>query len=237
MKFGIIKSKIDYVLSESFKYDSHFKQEMKFFKKNILENKNFSKLFYLYDELSSKRNVDSNIVDDYINQSIIVYENTINKINPSDYKKLNYWLDGIEVENSYTHIDNLFSNNVLTLEQKVISKKLIAESLTKKEESKSTINLPISSMLKLANKTLNNHINELNESDRNELIQFLSQDEKVMMESYETTKLQVIEKLNSHKSDSDSETSSKINETISKLNEEKFDKFNYFKLKNLNENL
>ncbi len=49
MKFGLIKSKIDYVLSESFKNDEHFKAEMKFFKKNILENRNLSKLFYLYE--------------------------------------------------------------------------------------------------------------------------------------------------------------------------------------------
>ena len=36
MKFGILKSKIDYVLSESFKNDIHFKEEMKLFKKYIL---------------------------------------------------------------------------------------------------------------------------------------------------------------------------------------------------------
>ena len=73
MKFGIIKSKIDYVLSESFKNENHFKQEIQLFKKNILENKNLTKLFYLYDELSSKKNVDKNIVTDYINECIVMY--------------------------------------------------------------------------------------------------------------------------------------------------------------------
>jgi hypothetical protein len=237
MKFGIIKSKIDYVLSESFKYDEHFKVEMKFFKNNILENKNLSKLFYLYDELTTKRNMDKNIVDDYINQSITIYENTINKLKPIDYKKLDYWLNGIEVENQYENIDKLFSTNILTLENKVINKKIIAESLIKKEETKEIINLPISTMIKFANKSLTSYIEDLNESDKNELIKFLSQDEKSMKENYESTKLQVIDKLKSHKSESDSDTSIRINETISKINEEKFDKLNYFKLKNLNESL
>jgi hypothetical protein len=237
MKFGIIKSKIDYVLSESFKNDEHFKVEMKFFKNNILENKNLSKLFYLYDELTTKRNMDKNIVDDYINQSITIYENTINKLKPIDYKKLDYWLNGIEVENQYENIDKLFSTNILTLENKVINKKIIAESLIKKEETKEIINLPISTMIKFANKSLTSYIEDLNESDKNELIKFLSQDEKSMKENYESTKLQVIDKLKSHKSESDSDTSIRINETISKINEEKFDKLNYFKLKNLNESL
>ena len=80
MKFGNIKSKIDYVLTESFKNEYHFKEEMLLFKKNILENKNLTKLFYLYDELSTKKNVDKNIVNDYINECISIYENTINKI-------------------------------------------------------------------------------------------------------------------------------------------------------------
>jgi len=237
MKFGIIKSKIDYVLSESFKNEEHFKIEMKFFKKNILENKNLSKLFYLYDELTTKRNMDKNIVDDYINQSITIYENTINKIKPIDLKKLNYWLDGVMIENRYNHIDDLFSNNVLVLENKITSKRMIAESLIKKDTTKESINLPINSMIKIANKSINSYIQNLNESDKNELIKFLSQDEKIMKENYESTKLLVIKKLNEHKSESDSDTSTKIDETISKIKEEKFDKLNYFKLNNLNQSL
>ncbi len=181
--------------------------------------------------------MDKNIVDDYINQSITIYENTINKLKPTDYKNLDYWLNGIEVENNYENIDKLFSTNILTLENKVISKKMIAESLIKKEENREVINLPISSMIKLANKSIASYIDNLNESDKSELVKFLSQDEKIMKESYESTKLQVIDKLNTHKSESDSDTSLRIDETISKLKEEKFDKLTYFKLKNLNENI
>ena len=47
MKFGIIKSKIENVLLESYKNNT-FKDEVKNFKKLVLENKNVSKLYYLY---------------------------------------------------------------------------------------------------------------------------------------------------------------------------------------------
>jgi hypothetical protein len=49
--FGLLKTKIENVLLESYSNDT-FKNELKTFKKLVIENKNISKLFYLYDELS-----------------------------------------------------------------------------------------------------------------------------------------------------------------------------------------
>jgi rubrerythrin len=238
MKFGIIKSKIDYVLSESFKNENHFKQEIQLFKKNILENKNLTKLFYLYDELSSKKNVDKNIVTDYINECIVMYENVINKIKPSDIKKINEWLFDVKTENKYENLDSLFSNDVLTIENKIKSRKVISESLTKVEtQSKEIINLPISSMLNLANKTINDYIENLNESDKNQVLKLFSTNERDLQGHYNIIKEEVIDKLTNHKENSDSETSKKIDETINKVKSEKFDRLNYVKLKSLNEQL
>lgn len=238
MKFGIIKSKIDYVLSESFKKENHFKLEMQLFKKNILENKNLTKLFYLYDELSSKKNIDKNIVNDYINECIVIYENTINKIKVSDLNKLNDWLFDVKVENNYENLDSLFNSDVLTIENKIKSRKIISESLTKTEkETKEIINLPISSMLNLANKTINDYIENLNESDRKQIVKLFSTDERDLLGHYNIIKEEVIDKLTNHKENSDSETSKKIDETINKVKSEKFDRLNYVKLKSLNEQL
>ena len=50
MKFGLLKSKIEKCLIESYKKDS-FKKNMFIFKELVLENKNIGKLFYLYNEL------------------------------------------------------------------------------------------------------------------------------------------------------------------------------------------
>lgn len=238
MKFGNIKSKIDYVLTESFKNEYHFKEEMLLFKKNILENKNLTKLFYLYDELSTKKNVDRNIVNDYINECISIYENTINKIKNSDIKKINDWLVDVKVENHYKMIDDLFSVDVLALENKIKSRKIISESLTDKEKEKNNlINLPLSSIVESVNNTIREYIENLNESDKQQLIKLLSINENDLRGHYNILKEEVVDKLENHKNNSDLETNKKIDETIDKVRNEKFDKLNYVRLKNLNESL
>lgn len=238
MKFGNIKSKIDYVLTESFKNEYHFKEEMLLFKKNILENKNLTKLFYLYDELSTKKNVDKNIVNDYINECISIYENTINKIKNSDIKKINDWLVDVKVENHYEMIDDLFSVDVLALENKIKSRKIISESLTDKEiEKNNLINLPLSSIVESVNNTIREYIENLNESDKQQLIKLLSINENDLRGHYNILKEEVVDKLENHKNNSDLETNKKIDETIDKVRNEKFDKLNYVRLKNLNESL
>ena len=45
--YGLLKSKIEKVLLESYSNDT-FKNELKTFKKLVIENKNVSKIFYLY---------------------------------------------------------------------------------------------------------------------------------------------------------------------------------------------
>ena len=238
MKFGNIKSKIDYVLLESYKNENHFKLEMKLFKKCVLENKNISKLYYLYDELTTKKNIDKSIANDFINECIVIYENVINKLKQSDLTKINEWLFDVNVENKYSNIDNLFSTDVTLIEEKIKSKKILFESLTKKEIVKDDlINLPISTMVNMANKTIENYIEGLNESDKQELIKFLSQDETEMKNNFDSLKNEIISKLNEHKINSDEETLIKINESINKIEKENFNKFSFFKMKNLNENL
>ena len=79
MNFGILKSKIENVLLESYTKDT-FKDEIKTFKKIVLENKNISKLFYLYDELNSPKSLNESYAKEYVNECITMYENTVNKI-------------------------------------------------------------------------------------------------------------------------------------------------------------
>lgn len=237
MKFGLLKSKIEKNLLESYS-KGDFKTEMKYFKKLVLENKNISKLFYLYDELNSNKGISSNIVNDYINECITIYENTINKVNKSQLDNLNYWVGDIESDNLYESIDNLFSTDIINIENKIKSRKQISESLVKQPKvTKEPIQLPISSMVNLANKTINNYIENLNESDKQELIKFLSMDETNMEKQYQVVKEEVINKLRTINESSDSETSEKIKETISKIESEKFDKLSYFRLKGLKESL
>jgi hypothetical protein len=237
VKFGLLKSKIEKLMLESYS-NGTFKTEMKNFKKNVLENKNISKLFYLYDELNSNKGLNESIVDDYIYECITIYENTINKIKNSTLVDLSNWVVNVKSDNNYSTIDNLFSNDVLTIESRISSKKLIKESLKKKPvDKKDVVNLPLSTMVNVANKTISNFIESLNESEKKELVDFLKTDDKELEGNFEQLKESVTKKLETIKENADAETKSRINETLEKVVSEKYDKFTYFKLKNLNENL
>jgi hypothetical protein len=239
MKFGILKSKIEKTLVESYKKNS-FKKDMFVFEALILKNKNISKLFYLYDELSSNKGLNESIANEYINQSVIVYENLINKIRPEQLKEIEMWVGHIQCENSYKTIDNFFSNNIVDLENKLKSKNSIFECITKKVEEKKTdiVNVPISEMVNVANKTISNYIDTLSESDQKELKSLLSSNDETIKESYLMLKGSVIGKLEKlEENEQDKEVIVKINETIETIKNESFDKMRYFKLRKLNENL
>ena len=70
------------------------------------------------------------------------------------------------------------------------------------------------------------------------LINFLKTDDKELETKFDNLKEEVTGKLKSLKeSSSDSETKQRIEETLEKVISEKYDKFTYFKIKNLNENI
>ena len=239
MKFGILKSRIENVLLESYKNGS-FKNELKTFKKLVLENKNINRLYYIYDDLTSNKGLNKEIATDYINEMVIMYENTINKLIPSDLKKVNDWVNNsFVVENKYELIDNLFSTGVLNLESKISSKKIITETITKNPVvEKDVVKVPLSTMVTMANKTISNYIDNLSESEKKDFNQMLSVDDLELEPKYSEIKESVVEKLNvMYNQNHDSTTRKTINETIEKLSTEKYDKLNYYKLKNLHDNL
>ena len=240
MKFGILKSKIEETLLESYKTKT-FKEEFKNFKKYVLENKNVSKLFYLYDGLTTNKGLSKDIVDSYINECVTIYENTINKIDTKSLSGLNKWVSNTNSKNIYEDIDTLFSNNVLNITSKIEVRKTISENLQKEvvvTESTFAGNVPFKSMVNIVNSTAKKYIESLNESDKKELMSILTEDEKVLEEKFETLKSEAIGKLNSVIIEEvDVEVKNKVKETMTKLTSESFTKLGYYKLTKLNENL
>ena len=164
MKFGILKSKIENCLVESYKKDT-LKRDMFVFEELVLKNKSLSTLYFLYDELSKNKGLNESIVNEYINESIVLFENTISKINTNDVKDVNQWIGHIVSENRYQDIDNLFSNNASKIEEKLKSKKTISENLKKDPTKvKEVIEVPLKSMVEVANKTIKTYLNDLNKS-------------------------------------------------------------------------
>jgi hypothetical protein len=238
MKFGELKSKIETYLTESYKKGT-LKDNVFVFEQLVLKNKSISKIFFLYDELSDKKGMNESVATEFIHESVTAYENLVNKVTPKQVSEIKAWVGHVQCENKYQDIDNLFSTNILTLENKIKSKKIILENIkSKKEEQKEIINVPINSMVKVANKTVENYISSLNESERKELKKILSTPKETLVEDYNSQKESVISKLSEQKdNENDKEVVNTIEEVLNKLQTESFSELNYFKLKQLNEGL
>lgn len=238
MKFGLLKSKIEKYIIESYLNDD-FKNTLFVFDELILKNKNVSKLFYLYDELSGKKSMNESVANDYINESIIICENTINKISKKQLDEIKMWVGHVKTENQYNEIDNLFSSNILTLENKIQSRKIILENLKKSSQKEDLIeNVSLNTLVEAANKTLNNFLSELNESSKKTLLKVLSEDESKLKGKYEILKETVVEKLEDLKlEEKESDVIKRIDETIQKVSIEEYNKISYFKLFELNKSI
>lgn len=238
MKFGLLKTKIEKLLTESYKKNT-FKKEIKLFKTLVLENKKFSKLFQVYNELSSNKGLDESMANDYINECIKIYENSVNKITPKEVSLLEYWVKDIQSKNDYESIDNLFTNDITLLEKKISSRKIVKESIKKKpiENTKNIVKLPLTTMINVANKTFSTFVEGLNESEKLELKNLLITPEQELKTNFNVVKHDVLEKLSSLKESVDDETKGKITETIEKVSSEECNILSYVKLKNLKENL
>lgn len=239
MKFGILKSKIEKCLIESYNNNT-FKDNIFIFNELVKKNKNISKIYYLYDELSSKKGLSESVANDFVNESITIYENTINKISKKNLDEISIWVGKIETKNNYEEIDTLFSKNVVMLENKIKNRNLIVENLKSLEikENNDVINVPLNNMVKVANKTVNDYLSNISESEKKEVIELLKEDNNKLKIKFEVIKENTIKRLEKIlESESNPEVKSTVQETIKKVQNESYDKITYVKLKNLNESL
>jgi len=232
MTFGTIKSLIEKNLLESYKNETEFKKSLREFKHNVLNNKAMSKAYAIYDQLSSPQGLDEQDAKDFIEEGISL----LNKILPSI--KLPITLSE-KTENKYSEIDTLVYSQGVNLIERLNAKKSILKVISStKETIKENINIPISSMVTIANQTVNNYILSLDENSKKEFFQIVSEDVKTLETKFETIKESTISKLTALQNSEDSQDiKTKILETIDKVKSEKFDQLNFLKLKNLEESI
>jgi hypothetical protein len=144
------------------------------------------------------------------------------------------------VSNKYSDIDSLVYTNKLDLMERVQSKKTLIKTLVsqKPETIKESINIPLKSMVSIANQTMKGYLDNLDESTKKEFIQLMSEDTSLLQEKFETLKESTISKLNTLlENENEFEIKTKLSETIDRLKVEKFDQLNFLKLKNLEESI
>jgi hypothetical protein len=232
MTFGKIKSIIENKLIESYKDEKEFKKSLREFKHNVLNNKTMSKLYSLYDQLSTPQGLTESDAKDFLDEGINLIQKLLLNIKlPKTFSE--------NVENKYSNIDALVYTNKLNLLERVDSKKNITKILTSNTNIvKESINIPLKSMVSIANQTLNNYVDNLDESSKKEFLQLISEDSKSLEDKFETIRESAISKLNSIlEKEEELELKTKLSETIDRLKGEKFDQLNYLKLKNLEESI
>ena len=133
-----------------------------------------------------------------------------------------------------------YSKSIKDLESNLNSKKNIKTILMSKENKdiKESVNLPLSSMLKIANDSLNREFSNINESDMKYLKDIISLTDSEIITEMKSLKENVISNLKKSINEStESELKVTISDTIKKINESKSDHYNLYKLRMLNKNL
>jgi hypothetical protein len=232
MTFGQIKSTIENSLIESYQNEKDFKKSLKEFKHNVLSNKTMSKIYSLYDQLSTPQNLSESDAKDFLEEGI----NLIQKLLPNI--KLPSTLTE-NVENKYSHIDSIVYLNKLDLHERINSKKSIIKLLTSNVGTlKESINIPLKSMVSIANQTLKNYIDTLDENSKKEFFLIISEDTASLEIKFETIRESAVTKLQTIlEKEEEFEMKTKLSETIDRIKNEKFDQMNFLKIKNLEESL
>ncbi len=231
MTFGQIKSAIEKSLVESYKNQSDFKKTLREFKHNILENKSFSKLYSIYDDLYKPQGLSKEDAELFLNEGIEIVRHLVDKTQLPN---------GVGIsENVYSDLDNLVYFKNVNLSERVQSKKRIIETLMKtKTNVNETVKIPLKSMVNIANQTVQSYLETLDESTKVEVFHLMATSKDDLEKEFQTIKESTIEKLvviSEKESEKDMKT--KLNETIEKIKSENFDLMNYIRLKQLKDSI
>jgi len=239
--FGTIKTKIEKA-SIGLYGKPEFKTYMSQLKTMVLENKDLSELYYIYDDLSKKKGLSNDIATDYINESI-EYSQILIENNKGSLKNVDEWISSIVKKsvNNYKDIDvTIYNKSIKNLETVLESKKRIINTMISEDKLKikESINLPLKTMLRVANDRLNKELSNISDAERKELIELSSLSDKSIKLEIDTLKENVISNLKSSLNESkENDLKDTIENTIKKISESKYDKYNLYQLRKLNQGL
>jgi hypothetical protein len=231
MTFGQIKSIIEKNLVESYKDTSTFKKTLKEFKHNILTNKSFSKIYSIYDDLSSPQNLTETEAKEFLEEAVNVVRHLLEKTTLPK--------NGEQSSNIYEDIDNVVYFNKVDIKERLNSKKnIISKLMESKGQTNESVKIPLKSMVSIANQTISKYVENLDEASRKEIFHILAKSSSDLENEFGNLKESAVNKLKVLSSkENDIDLKSKISETISKIEAEKYDQINYVRLKKLEESI
>jgi hypothetical protein len=232
MTFGVIKSLIEDNLIESYKNEREFKKTLREFKENILNNQKLSKIYSIYEQIYTPQSLSEKDANEFINEGIFLIRNLLKNVKlPTSINETK--------NNSYDELDTLVYSNVYELNKRVEARKKLVSILTSNTtQVKESINLPVQTMVKIANQTLENYIQNMDEDSKKVFFDIVKKDSEVLKNDFVSLKESTLNKLNSIlESQSTDEIKNKIDETIKSVQTDEFSQVNYLRLVFLEKNL
>lgn len=146
------------------------------------------------------------------------------------------------VTNDYSDIDTVvYSKSVKNLEKVLECKNNIKNLIGQNSENvtvSESLNIPLSSMLKIATNTFNKEYGNISEEDKKELKNLLSLNKSQLSEEISKSKEIVLEKLSEKVTESnDEDLKQKVTQTIERINETKDSLVSLYKLRQLEQGL
>jgi hypothetical protein len=196
-----------------------------------LKNKSFSKVYSIYDDLNTPQGLSENDAKEFLEESVNVIRHLLE--NTSLPK------NGEKSSNIYQDIDNLVYFENVNIHERLSSKKrLISNLMSTTKGLNESPKIPLKSMVTIANQTIGKYMESLDETTKKEVFHILASKNEDLEGEYSSLKESAINNLKVLLSkQEESDIQSKINETIEKIETEKFDQVNYVKLKRLEESI
>jgi len=110
--------------------------------------------------------------------------------------------------------------------------------MTEPKKIQESINIPIKSMVNVANQTLENYIETMDESAKKDFLKIVKGNQTQLEEEFSTIKESAIKKLeNILEAENEFEIKTKISETIDRLRIEEFNQMNFIRLSSLEKSI
>lgn len=232
MTFGEVKSVIEESLIQSYKDSKNFKNVLKEFHHNILTNKSLSKLYSLYDDLTTEKGMSESEAKEYLEEGISTIKSILKESKLPRFTST-------KSENKYKDLDTLVYTKNINISERIKSKKTLLENLMKpSKNNQETINIPLNSMVSIANQTLKNFVENMDESTKKEFFKVLKSDQKDLEKEFFSLKENTIKKLETLlENQEEFELKTKISETIDRLKLEEFNQMNFLKISSLEKSI
>jgi polyhydroxyalkanoate synthesis regulator phasin len=202
------------------------------FHQNVLTNKSISKLYSLYDDLTSEKGMSEPDAKEYLEEGVKLIQTILSssKLPKSSSKSIN---------NKYSDLDTIVYTKTLNISERIQSKKNLVDTLKRSPNKvNESINIPLKSMVSVANQTLKSYIDTMDETSKKDFLKVIKGNPKELETEFTTIKESAITKLQTIlEGESEVDLKTKISETIDKIKGEEFNQMNYVRISSLEKSI